>query len=1112
MNFRKIFKPAAIFFLLIISFSVFSAWVDQDGAGQGEIDISNDPSSVSYIPSIAIDSKGYPHIAWYGNDPSGNLEIYYLYWNGLEWVDADGSGRESMNISQTSTNSEYPRLVLDSMDRPHITWEDGIDYDREVYYLYWNGSAWVDATGSGRAAINVSNMPLYSGHPAIALDSMDRPNICWSQQDPDDDSIDIYYAAWNGTQWTGASSPSPEKIYNSIYDSLWPYICVDASNRPHITWADGPDWARDIYYLKYNGSAWVDAAGIGTAGINISNTEDYSAWPKMDIDSAGHPHIVWEEDRDGGQNIYYLHWNGTQWVDVDGMGQDKIDISKTYHYATVPMIKLDAADIPHVIWSEGAAETCDVMCVKWNGSDWTDETGNGDAFKDVYHDNINSEWQSFALDKNGYPHIAWSDGIIFQEHDIFYLHWKPEGTPTVSPTFNPYGTAYPTATDTKSSTLTPTITMTSTITPVPAAVIFPDPCWADADGTGSENDPISSGSSPLMKLDSSGRPHIVWVYNGSVYYMKWNGFNWVDADGYGTESIKISGTVFGSAAPDMVLDSMDRPHIAWTGFFTNYRYVYYLTWDGASWKDVSGMDQMQISVPIVEGGYAQDVSLALDSSNRPNLAWSDYSQNSNTIKDIFYFKWNGSDWVDCVGVSRTAGQVTDTSLDCTAPSLKIDPAGFAHIAYKYGMDKIRYLKWNSVSWVDSAGTGQSHIDAIINGSVSGTGSPKLLLDPFLFPAIAFPCTAASTIYPCFVKWNGSAWVDAYGAGQSQINLPSVSNVRDLSMAYDSSGRPQIAWAADNGIYFVKWNGTSWVDADGSGTESSKILSYTDTGSRLSVDISAGGIPAVAWDDNSQNYFLRYICATPVYSPTCTRTITINQTATATAQNTVTPTLTPTPRPVLISISKDCAGSADGTEVIYTIKIRNDPDRYIYNIEMWDTLPSQLEFIQPLAGPQPVVTGQYIFWDWGGGMVNPGEEMTVIFRAKIRNIYPGMLFANIAAADYYDDYYSLQRHPAVLSNQTFYPKWVAAVYPNPYNPLSAVNGTLKFVNIQPNSTILIYSLSGEIVTTLNADMGYAYWNGRNSYGNTVSPGVYYYVIENQQHGSSVIKGKIYLIKN
>lgn len=1115
-------KLIRILLFLLVVIPLNAIWVDQDGAGIGEIDISNDPNYTSYIPSIAVDSRGYPHIAWYSNDLSGNLEIYYLYWDGLTWVDADGSGQESKNVSLNSTNSEYPMLVLDSLDRPHIAWEDGTSGDREVYYLQWNGSSWVDADEVGMESINMSNMAGYSGHPAIALNSSNRASIVWSQQDGTDETkADVYFARWNMVKWVGAVTNFPEKIYESAYYSMSPFICLNAAGAPFVTWSDGPDLGREIYFLKYNGTAWTDADGAGTGQMNISNTLEYSAWPKMDMDTSGRPHIVWEDASEGGQNIYYLRWNGSAWADVDGSGMEKINVSATYHFAFVPQIKLDYADTPHIMWGEGSVETCDIMSVKWNGSAWSDETGGGISYKRVYHDAVNSEWPSFDLDSSGNPHIAWSNGETFMEHDIYYLRWLDDGTPTITPTYKESDTPYPTRTPTKTATDTFTITATHTLTPIPPAVINPDPCWADADGTGAEDDPVSSGTKPVLRLDSSGRPHMTWVNNGKVYYMKYNGSRWVDADGSGSESLKISGTVFGSDAPDMVLDSGGMPHIAWTGFQTGYTFIYYLRWDGTKWVDVNGVDTMQISVPIIQGGYASDVTLALDNLQRPNLAWSDYPENlTYTVTDIFYYRWNGFDWVDSTGSGRDFGRVTDNTLNCTKPAIKMDNWGDAHIAYRYGSSKIRYLKWNTGAWVDAGGMGVTHIDAITTGTVLSAFAPELHLDALYFPSLSFPCIIGAQSYPCFLKWNGTQWVDADGSGQGEISLPSFSNVESLSMEYDTYGNPSIAWYAQDGIYFMKWDGSAWVDADGISTESALILSLTKNGNAISLDLDAANNPALVWDNSSQDYFLKYICGSPTnthtISPTRTVSPTITQTPTISATHTISPTQTPTPSPtpapVLISIHKTAAGNIGVTEVIYTIRIQNDPDKYVYDIRLWDTLPDQLEYAGMITGlePQPV-TGQCIVWDWGGGVVLPDEELVVSFRAKIRNPQPDMLVANTAAADYNDDYYNAVRHPVVYSNQAFYPEGRAAVYPNPFNPHTASGGKMKFVNMRPDTTVSIYTLSGDAVRSISSGTGTAaYWDAKNSFGNYVSPGIYFFVVRNAGNAGYSMKGKIYVV--
>lgn len=84
-----------------------------------------------------------------------------------------------------------------------------------------------------------------------------------------------------------------------------------------------------------------------------------------------------------------------------------------------------------------------------------------------------------------------------------------------------------------------------------------------------------------------------------------------------------------------------------------------------------------------------------------------------------------------------------------------------------------------------------------------------------------------------------------------------------------------------------------------------------------------------------------------------------------------------------------------------------------------------------------------------------------------------------------------------------------MYPNPFNPAQAVNGVLKFDNLQPNAEIRIFTLTGELIRTIIAMSSRETWDGTNKQGSDVVAGVYLYVIISGSGEKSI--GKIFLIK-
>lgn len=87
-----------------------------------------------------------------------------------------------------------------------------------------------------------------------------------------------------------------------------------------------------------------------------------------------------------------------------------------------------------------------------------------------------------------------------------------------------------------------------------------------------------------------------------------------------------------------------------------------------------------------------------------------------------------------------------------------------------------------------------------------------------------------------------------------------------------------------------------------------------------------------------------------------------------------------------------------------------------------------------------------------------------------------------------------------------------VYPNPYKPNSGLGHTrITFTNIMNESTVKIYTLTGELVRTLRDDlsMGEVSWDAANEDGQKVASGLYIFLVESND--SKHKTGKLAIIK-
>ncbi len=87
-----------------------------------------------------------------------------------------------------------------------------------------------------------------------------------------------------------------------------------------------------------------------------------------------------------------------------------------------------------------------------------------------------------------------------------------------------------------------------------------------------------------------------------------------------------------------------------------------------------------------------------------------------------------------------------------------------------------------------------------------------------------------------------------------------------------------------------------------------------------------------------------------------------------------------------------------------------------------------------------------------------------------------------------------------------------VYPNPYKPNSGLGHTqVTFTNLMNDSTVKVYTLTGELVRTLRDDLalGEVAWDAANENGQKVASGLYFFLVESS--GSKHKTGKLAIIK-
>jgi len=325
------------------------------------VDSSGD---VGWANSLAIDSLGNPHIAYY--DHTMDL-LKHAYWNGLSWTSEE---------VDSGTSGPYCSLALDSLDRPHIAYIMGHG-GGSLKYAYWNGVSWV-----------MPSIPAIGGiaHVTLALSDSDLPHIAFY----DALSGDLRHAYWDGSSW----DVTTVDWYGLV--GVAPSLALDSLGNPHISYVNHSD--RGLKYAHWDGLQWM----VETVDASVSLQEFQTS---LGLDSSDLPHMAYADTE---TYVRYARWDGFAW-------QFEKIAYVGFSGATVPDLALDSFDFPRIAYMN--ATTSAITYARWDGSQWIREIMVPHPiglFHSLKLDSIDDPKLSFYDSVNGDLRFAyWGNDVVY---------------------------------------------------------------------------------------------------------------------------------------------------------------------------------------------------------------------------------------------------------------------------------------------------------------------------------------------------------------------------------------------------------------------------------------------------------------------------------------------------------------------------------------------------------------------------------------------------------------------------------------------------------------------------------------------------------------------------
>jgi len=461
-----------------------------DTAGTGTIDylLSNDGgatwATVSADVPYSFASSGSDlrfKILLSGDATVADIGIAYSYFT--------GGGDGEVWLSQYATHSFFE------------TFENSNFMEANYSSAEWSGgtlgavpntvTGWHGLASTSVAYDTLSSPPDISygrSSPQAVVGSDSAPQVIWIDK-ANSSYGQVFYSRWNGSAWTGLASTSAQHDVLSLPSSYdYPYIkrlpfkwkplVLDSQNRPYIVWGQG----TKLYFIRWDGSAWSGMDGVPgqqefATLANSYNSDQQNI--RVYLTPSGVPYIFYG-------NRYFTHWDGTQWVKMDGTaGSDDVaslvagfydDYSAQFlldsagrpcvlstarpgggyrndpwndltlyftHWdgtqwvkmngtagvdavspggVRAPVLKLSSSDVPYVIWQ--AATTQQMGFSRWNGSAWSGLLNTTAGSYDPIPVPVGYGNEYVANNHNLFLDNNNNPHIITGDDDLYYIYWN----------------------------------------------------------------------------------------------------------------------------------------------------------------------------------------------------------------------------------------------------------------------------------------------------------------------------------------------------------------------------------------------------------------------------------------------------------------------------------------------------------------------------------------------------------------------------------------------------------------------------------------------------------------------------------------------------------------
>jgi hypothetical protein len=245
-------------------------------------------------------------------------------------------------------------------------------------------------------------------HPSIAADPSGNAYAVW--QDYRNGNSDIYFSY----RLAGGNWQANVRVDNAPGSTaaFYPVIAVDPSDNAYVVWEDYRNGNSDIYFsYRPVGGSWQANVRVDDAS---GSTE--SRWPSIAVDLSGNAYVVWYDNRNGNNDVYFSYRPaGGSW-----QANVRVDDAPDSTNVETPSIAVAPSGNAYVVWSDSRNGNYDIyFSYRPAGGSWQTNVRVDNA-----HGSTMAWHPSIAVDSSGNAYAVWQD---YRNGNDIYFSYRPAG-------------------------------------------------------------------------------------------------------------------------------------------------------------------------------------------------------------------------------------------------------------------------------------------------------------------------------------------------------------------------------------------------------------------------------------------------------------------------------------------------------------------------------------------------------------------------------------------------------------------------------------------------------------------------------------------------------------